>query len=152
MTREREGRSTQLLDRQRRQVVPAVRWPVFDAERRRRERCGCRVVASAVEECDLEAIDPRWQIGGRDQGVRCPEAAGQPFLRVRCGLEGMVRTSPRSRLIDANEISWAAWKFDDCDGQTHPDVSCVLALDAPVDGGWTSAELNGHASYVLGKL
>jgi hypothetical protein len=54
--------------------------------------------------------------------------------------------------MDSNAISWAAWKLDDCDGQTHPDASCLLTLDAPLGGGWTSEYLNGHASYVLGKL
>jgi hypothetical protein len=54
--------------------------------------------------------------------------------------------------VSLNGISWAAWKLDDCDGQTHPDASCLLQLDAPLGGGWTSEYLNGHASYVLSKL
>ena len=54
--------------------------------------------------------------------------------------------------MDANDVSWAAWKLDDCDGQTNPDVCCLLVNDAPLTGGWTSAYLNGHASYVLSKL
>jgi endoglucanase len=54
--------------------------------------------------------------------------------------------------MDANGVSWAAWKLDDCDGQAHPDASCLLTLDAPVTGGWTSEYLNGHASYVISKL
>jgi hypothetical protein len=54
--------------------------------------------------------------------------------------------------MDANGIGWAAWKLDDCDGQTHPDASCLLTLNAPVTGGWTSEYLNGHASYVISKL
>jgi aryl-phospho-beta-D-glucosidase BglC (GH1 family) len=56
--------------------------------------------------------------------------------------------------MDANGIGWAAWKLDDCDGQDHPDATCLLKLDAPASGGWTSEYLNleGHVSYVLGKL
>jgi aryl-phospho-beta-D-glucosidase BglC (GH1 family) len=54
--------------------------------------------------------------------------------------------------MDANGVGWAAWKLDDCDGQTHPDASCLLTLNAPVTGGWTSEYLNGHASYVVSKL
>lgn len=54
--------------------------------------------------------------------------------------------------MDANGVGWAAWKLDDCDGQTYPDVSCLLANNAPLVGGWTSEYLNGHASYVISKL
>ena len=54
--------------------------------------------------------------------------------------------------MDSNNISWAAWKLDDCDGMTVADTSCILKLDAPVTGGWTSAYLNGHGPYVVDKL
>ena len=54
--------------------------------------------------------------------------------------------------MDTNNLSWAAWKLDDCDGQTVPDTSCILKLDAPVTGGWTSDYLNGHGPYVVSKL
>lgn len=54
--------------------------------------------------------------------------------------------------MDSNDISWVAWKLDDCDGQTVPDTSCILKLGAPVTGGWTSSYLNGHGPYIVGKL
>jgi aryl-phospho-beta-D-glucosidase BglC (GH1 family) len=54
--------------------------------------------------------------------------------------------------MDANSISWAAWKLDDCDGLAVADTSCILKLNAPVTGGWTSAYLNGHGPYVVGQL
>jgi aryl-phospho-beta-D-glucosidase BglC (GH1 family) len=54
--------------------------------------------------------------------------------------------------MDSNNISWAAWKLDDCDGQTIADTSCILKLGAPVTGGWTSAYLNGHGPYVVDRL
>ena len=54
--------------------------------------------------------------------------------------------------MDSNNISWAAWKLDDCDGMAVADTSCILKLDAPVTGGWTSNYLAGHGPYVVGKL
>ena len=54
--------------------------------------------------------------------------------------------------MDSNQISWAAWKLDDCDGMTVADTSCILKLNAPVTGGWTSDYLNGHGPYVVSKL
>lgn len=54
--------------------------------------------------------------------------------------------------MDSNDISWAAWKLDDCDGLTVADTSCILKLDAPVTGGWTSTYLNGHGAYVVSQL
>jgi len=54
--------------------------------------------------------------------------------------------------MDSNSISWAAWKLDDCDGLTVADTSCILKLNAPVTGGWTSTYLNGHGPYVVGQL
>jgi aryl-phospho-beta-D-glucosidase BglC (GH1 family) len=54
--------------------------------------------------------------------------------------------------MDANSISWAAWKLDDCDGLTVADTSCLLKLNAPLTGGWTSAYLNGHGAYVVSQL
>ncbi len=42
-------------------------------------------------------------------------------------------------------ISWAAWKLDNCS-----DSSCLFrAGTVPVDGGWTEANLNGHAPLVI---
>jgi aryl-phospho-beta-D-glucosidase BglC (GH1 family) len=54
--------------------------------------------------------------------------------------------------MDANSISWAAWKLDDCDGFGAADTSCILNRDAPSSGGWDESHLNGHGSYVVSKL
>jgi endoglucanase len=54
--------------------------------------------------------------------------------------------------MDSNNISRAAWKLDDSDGMTVAHTSCILQLDAPVTGGWTSAHLGGHGPYVVGQL
>lgn len=54
--------------------------------------------------------------------------------------------------MDANAISWAAWKLDDCDGFGAADTSCILNRDAPLNGGWDESHLNGHGSYVVSKL
>jgi endoglucanase len=53
--------------------------------------------------------------------------------------------------MNANQISWAAWKLDDCDTETPPDTSCLLKVNAPLNGGWDD-QLNGHGPYVVGKL
>jgi hypothetical protein len=54
--------------------------------------------------------------------------------------------------MNENSIAWAAWKFDDCDGNGAADKSCILNRDAPLDGGWQDSDLNGHGSYVVSKL
>lgn len=58
--------------------------------------------------------------------------------------------------MNANRISSAAWKLDDCDFEIEStgaaDTSCLLAKDAPLDGGWSPAQLNGHADYVVEQL
>ena len=45
--------------------------------------------------------------------------------------------------MDSAGISWTAWKLDDC-----PDLSCVFAPSAPLDGGWTDQWLHGHGPFV----
>jgi aryl-phospho-beta-D-glucosidase BglC (GH1 family) len=64
--------------------------------------------------------------GGRD-GVVCEKEARPWLLWMR-----------------QRRISWAAWKFDDC----RPDSTCILAPNAPLDGGWTDELLYGHAFLV----
>ena len=58
--------------------------------------------------------------------------------------------------MNANHISWAAWKLDDCDWEIDnrgvADTSCLLAQGAPLDGGWTHQWLNGHGPYVASKM
>jgi endoglucanase len=50
--------------------------------------------------------------------------------------------------LDAQNISWVAWKLDGC-----KDSSCLfINRDAPADGGWTDEWLNGHAHFVIQHL
>jgi len=44
-------------------------------------------------------------------------------------------------------ISWAAWKFDQC-----KDLTCYFKSGAAVTGGWTDAQLNGHAPFVRDRM
>lgn len=58
--------------------------------------------------------------------------------------------------MDANSLSWAAWKLDDCDWEISSrgvaDTSCLLKQGASASGGWTDSDLNGHGSYVRSKM
>jgi endoglucanase len=49
--------------------------------------------------------------------------------------------------MNAEGISWTAWKLDDC-----ADLSCLLKTSAPRVGGWTDQYLNGHASFVRDRM
>ncbi len=50
--------------------------------------------------------------------------------------------------MNANSISWTAWKLDGCD-----DSTCYFANDdAPLDGGWTDEWLHGHAPFVRDRM
>lgn len=49
--------------------------------------------------------------------------------------------------MNAEGISWTAWKLDDC-----ADLSCLLRPSAPRIGGWTDEFLNGHASFVRARM
>jgi aryl-phospho-beta-D-glucosidase BglC (GH1 family) len=44
-------------------------------------------------------------------------------------------------------ISWAAWKFDNCE-----DSTCFLSANAPLNGGWTSGYLHGQGLYLRARL
>jgi endoglucanase len=44
-------------------------------------------------------------------------------------------------------ISWAAWKLDKCS-----DLSCYFKSNAPVTGGWTDDQLNGHGPFVRDRM
>lgn len=51
--------------------------------------------------------------------------------------------------MDENGISWAAWKFDNCDDATcfFPDGAAATA------GGWQDADLNGlHAQFAVARM
>jgi endoglucanase len=50
--------------------------------------------------------------------------------------------------MNENGLSWAAWKLDNC----TPDSSCILATNAPVNGGWTTDLLHGHGAYVRDRM
>ncbi len=50
--------------------------------------------------------------------------------------------------LSERKISWAAWKLDNCD----PDATCLLAGNAPLEGGWTSEYLHGHGLFVRGRM
>jgi endoglucanase len=67
------------------------------------------------------------------------------------GLDGEVCLEEAQRWddwLDAGKISWVAWKLDGCE----PDSSCLLVPGAPIDGGWTSEYLRGHALFVRGRM
>ncbi len=49
--------------------------------------------------------------------------------------------------MNANYISWAAWKLDDCS-----EASCILKRGAPRNGAWDDEWLQGHGPYVVDKL
>jgi len=49
--------------------------------------------------------------------------------------------------LNEHQISWAAWKLDDC-----ADLSCLFRPQAPRDGGWTDQWLNGHAPFVRARM
>lgn len=50
--------------------------------------------------------------------------------------------------MNEHTISWAAWKWDNCD-----DESCYFAEEGPgVDGGWSDQDLHGHGSFVRDRM
>ncbi|HWA78256.1 MAG TPA: glycoside hydrolase family 5 protein [Polyangiaceae bacterium] len=50
--------------------------------------------------------------------------------------------------LDTANISWTAWKLDGC-----TDSSCMFKNQmVPVTGGWTNAQLNGHAQVVIDEM
>lgn len=66
------------------------------------------------------------------------------------GLNGVVCQDEAQRwhdFLDAQGVSWTAWKLDDCE----PDASCLLRPGAPVQGGWDTW-LRGHGPFVRDRL
>ncbi len=67
------------------------------------------------------------------------------------GLDGIVCESDAAAWhdwMDDNAISWAAWKLDGC-----TDSTCFFVnRSVSVDGGWTAADLNGHAPFVIDRM
>ncbi len=63
------------------------------------------------------------------------------------GRDGKICTDAAAQWMNAlnrENISWAAWKLDNC----TPDSSCLLATNAPLNGGWTTDYLYGHGVFV----
>ncbi|HET9954179.1 MAG TPA: glycoside hydrolase family 5 protein [Polyangiaceae bacterium] len=63
------------------------------------------------------------------------------------GLDGKVCEDEAATWLEFLEdegIGWAAWKLDGCE----PDSTCLLVPGTPVNGGWTSEYLHGHAPFV----
>lgn len=66
------------------------------------------------------------------------------------GLNGVVCLDEAERWlkwIDAHGLSWTAWKLDNCS-----DSSCYFTTNAPVAGGWTDADLQGHGPFVRDRM
>jgi endoglucanase len=49
--------------------------------------------------------------------------------------------------MNTNQISWAAWKLDDCG-----DESCYFTAGAPVDGSFSADQLKPHGAYIRDKM
>lgn len=49
--------------------------------------------------------------------------------------------------IDQHGLSWTAWKLDNCS-----DASCYFTSNAPVNGGWTADQLQGHGPFVRERM
>lgn len=49
--------------------------------------------------------------------------------------------------MNLRNMSWAAWKLDDCN-----DVSCFFRSGASRNGGWDDSDLNGHARFVIDRM
>jgi endoglucanase len=67
------------------------------------------------------------------------------------GLDGKVCVDVATQwleFLNPAHISWAAWKLDNC----TPDSTCLLSAAAPLNGGWTSEYLHGHATFVRDAL
>jgi len=66
------------------------------------------------------------------------------------GLDGLVCLDKAQDWMDFLKeygISWAAWKFDNCQ-----DSTCFLTADAPVNGGWTSNYLAGEGLFLRARM
>jgi endoglucanase len=67
------------------------------------------------------------------------------------GLDGLVCLDEAKLWLDflaTNQIGWSAWKLDNC----AVDSTCLLKPNAPVNGGWTTEYLHGHAGFVRDEL
>ena len=80
------------------------------------------------------------------------DADGGTKVKRVCATEGADATTGIGadswhKWMNQAHISWAAWKFDDCN-----DSSCFFKPSAPVNGGWTDEWLQGQGPYVREKL
>jgi len=67
------------------------------------------------------------------------------------GRDGLVCLPEAQEWMDfmaERNISWAAWKFDNC----TPDSTCFITPDAPLDGGWTNQYLQGQGKFLRARL
>jgi len=49
--------------------------------------------------------------------------------------------------MNTHQISWAAWKLDDC-----PDETCYFTAGAPADGSFRPDQLTAHGAFVRDKM
>jgi aryl-phospho-beta-D-glucosidase BglC (GH1 family) len=66
------------------------------------------------------------------------------------GIDGVVCLEEGERWldwIDERGLSWTAWKLDNCS-----DASCYFDGNAPVSGGWTDDQLQGHGPFVRERM
>jgi endoglucanase len=66
------------------------------------------------------------------------------------GLDGTVcldKAQDWLNYLDEANLSWAAWKFDNCQ-----DSTCFLAANAPVNGGWTDEYLHGQGLFLRARM
>jgi endoglucanase len=58
--------------------------------------------------------------------------------------------------MEQEKVGWTAWKLDNCayevDTNGVEDTSCFFKQNASTSGGWTDADLNGHAPYVISRM
>jgi len=76
------------------------------------------------------------------------------------GVDGTPACEPEAdqwlNWLDQEKISWTAWKLDNCAHEAVTngieDTSCFFKANATTVGGWTEADYNGHAPYVISRM
>ncbi|HEX2732921.1 MAG TPA: glycoside hydrolase family 5 protein [Polyangiaceae bacterium] len=92
-----------------------------------------RDIAQVARDAGLPIMVTEWGATNADGGVSD---------KTVCSDEGDLW----QQWMNTNNISWAAWKLDDC-----TDASCLLKPGTAVTGDW-SKSLQGHGQYVVDKL
>lgn len=99
--------------------------------------------AKAAQAAGIPIFVTEWGATAADGGV-----GGTPVCATEADpwLDWMAQTG----------VGWAAWKLDNCSYEKQQngveDTSCLLKAAASTRGGWTAADLNGHAPYVINRL